>query len=176
MKTKHKKSCSKKGCNTRKYKKGRRAIAILDNQDIKGIIKFAEATNSKGDKGVRIRYDIKGLKAGDHGFHIHEYGDLSHGCSSACDHFNPYNKKHGGLNTKESHLGDLGNVRSKNNIARGSVFKKGLSLGNNKTSAVGRMIIVHSGKDDLGKGGNPESLKTGNAGSRIACAVIGLTN
>ena len=144
MKTKHKKSCSKKGCNTRKYKKGRRAIAILDNQDIRGIIKFAEATNSKGEKGVRIRYDIKGLKAGDHGFHIHEYGDLSHGCSSACDHFNPYNKKHGGLNTKESHLGDLGNVRSKNNIARGSVFKKGLSLGYNKTSAVGRMIIVHS--------------------------------
>ena len=146
MKTKHRRSCSKKGCNTRKHKKGRRAIAILDNKEIKGKIKFAEATNSRGEKGVRIIYDIKGLKTGDHGFHIHEYGDLSHGCSSACAHFNPYNKNHGGLDTEESHLGDLGNVRS------------------------------NSGKDDLGKGGNPESLKTGNAGSRIACAVIGLTN
>lgn len=36
-----------------------------------------------------------------------------------------------------------------------------------------RVLQVHDGVDDLGKGGHKDSLTTGNAGGRAACGVIG---
>ena len=44
-----------------------------------------------------------------------------------------------------------------------------------KYSIIGRSVVIHEKKDDLGRGNNKESLITGNAGKRIGCGVIGLT-
>ena len=69
----------------------------------------------------------------------------------------------------------LRNISSKNGVAKGRISTDTLSLNMRKINCiVGRMIIVHADRDDLGKGGDEESLKTGNAGKRLGCGVIGL--
>jgi len=138
---------------------------------ISGTVYFEET-----DGGVRVDYQIRGLYDGPHGFHIHEYGDLTDGCTSACAHFNPDNMTHGGLDTKIRHFGDLGNIESKDRLAQGSLFLPDGRLDSSKYGILGRMIIIHADRDDLGKGGDEESLKTGNAGKRLACGVIGLAD
>jgi len=149
------------------------AICILNQNDnnVKGTINFKNINNK-----LYIKYNITGLSDGEHGFHVHEYGDLSDNCNSGCSHFNPFNETHGGPNSNHRHAGDLGNIISKNNVAKGTIVDNILSLDfNKKTCIIGRMMIVHEEKDDLGLGNNDESLKTGNAGKRLACGIIGIT-
>ncbi len=107
------------------------------------------------------------------GFHIHELADLRGRCESLGPHYNPFNNQHGDLNGSNSHLGDLGNiVINENGECNLVIMVKFLPL-NGLCSVIGRSMIIHSGKDDLGKGNNEESKKSGNSGCRISCGIIG---
>ena len=146
----------------------------ISGNNVNGVVEFIQRF---GSSTLEIKYDIKNLEDGEHGFHIHKYGDLTRGCSSGCEHFNPSNKTHGGLHDKDSHAGDLGNIKSENSVAKGSIKTNKITLRKGKSNIIGRMIIVHKGRDDLGRGRGEEreeSLKTGNAGARLACGVIGI--
>ncbi|CAD6215548.1 GSCOCT00000357001.3-RA-CDS [Cotesia congregata] len=125
---------------------------------------------------VRIYGNITGLTAGLHGFHVHQKGDLSNGCTSAGEHFNPTNKHHGGPTDANRHVGDLGNVEAnKDGVAFVNIYDNIISL-RGFNSIIGRSLVVHSGQDDLGKGGNETSLTTGNSGTRVGCGVIGIAS
>jgi Cu-Zn family superoxide dismutase len=145
------------------------AIAVF-NDVIKGIVKFRE----DGDK-VRIELYLTGLKPNSfHGFHVHEAGDLTDKCTSMCAHFNPFEKTHGCPGMKERHVGDLGNITTNSSGEASYIFYDNvIKLRGTKCNIIGRGLIIHADKDDCGQGKNAESLKTGNSGKRIACAVIG---
>ena len=74
---------------------------------------------------------------------------------------------------KERHVGDLGNIRPTREGKVEISFLDSLIKLRGPTSILGRSVVIHEDKDDLGLGLNQESKKTGNAGKRIACGVIG---
>lgn len=147
-----------------------RAVAVLKSPQVAGVVTFEQSVHGGP---TRIYGTIRGLPDGEHGFHIHEYGDLSDGCTSAGAHFNPYNKKHGGRVSVERHAGDYGNIVSIHGESSFSFVDDQTSL-IGKYSIIGRSLIVHADRDDLGLGGHPLSSTTGNSGARVACAVIGI--
>src|SRR6266545_2433397 len=88
-----------------------KAVAVLHptaGNKVNGTVTFTEVAD-----GVQIRAEITGLTPGNHGFHVHEFGDCSAAdASSAGAHFNPTHKPHAGPDTSERHVGDMGNVQS----------------------------------------------------------------
>lgn len=128
------------------------------------------ATSSPDKPGVLFQVTGSGVSPGHHGFHVHIGGDLSDGCTSLGSHYNPTGAKHGGLNQVDTHSGDLGNIYFG---ADGKCSTEFTSSRLALYELIGRSLVLHGGVDDLGRGGNEESLKTGNSGSRVCCGVIG---
>jgi Cu-Zn family superoxide dismutase len=149
-----------------------RAIAVFTNKKVQGTVVFEQESL---DEPVTIELNLRGLKPNSkHGFHVHEYGDMSDECTSMCDHFNPYNQVHGGPHSKKRHVGDLGNIQADvNGNAKYQMTDSVIQLFGSKRNIIGRGLIVHADQDDLGMGSNEASKKNGNAGKRIGCAVIG---
>ena len=151
-----------------------KGIAIFQGK-INGSVRFSEMPDKKH---IAIDVEVKGLnKNALHGFHVHEYGDLSDGCNSMCAHLNPYNETHGGPETIHRHVGDLGNLKSDGHgCANYRFYDNMIKLRGTKSNIIGRGLIIHEDEDDCGLGKNKESKINGNAGKRIACAVIGFAS
>ena len=150
----------------RKIPEVKRAICVLNNF---GTVRFTKITENH----TRIECDLAcgdTVKPGLHGIHVHKSGDLSRGCESTCSHYNPDGNVHGDATGKKRHRGDLGNILVSDNGTCNDTFVANVNV----YEIIGRGLILHDDQDDLGKGENEESLKTGNAGKRIACGVIGL--
>jgi superoxide dismutase, Cu-Zn family len=146
--------------------KGICVIRPTDGNTASGIVRFTQVGDS-----VKIEAEISGLTPGaKHGFHIHQYGDVSLGNGkSAGGHYNPGGHDHAGPDKKVRHAGDLGNVTAdaKGN-AKLSLTLDNLSVAGMTNPVVGRGMIVHAGTDDL------KSQPTGAAGARIGYGVIGI--
>ncbi|EER41275.1 superoxide dismutase [Histoplasma capsulatum H143] len=151
-----------------------KAVAVLrGDSNVKGTVTFEQTSESSN---TVISYNLSGNDPNAlRGFHIHQFGDNTNGCTSAGPHFNPFSKAHGAPTDAERHVGDLGNITTDaEGNAVGTIEDPQIKL-IGEHSILGRTVVVHAGTDDLGNGGNEESKKTGNAGTRPACGVIGIT-
>ena len=154
----------------------RNAICILfphGDSKVSGLISF---TQDNITSATKIIANVRGLKPNNlHGFHIHEYGDLTDGCTTAGPHYNPYGKRHGSQHDQERHVGDLGNLKSD---AKGNAYlatTDHLIKLFGDASVIGRSCVVHNDEDDLGRGTFSDSETTGHSGARVACGVIALS-
>lgn len=144
-----------------------RAVAVInptEGNKVHGLVTFTKV----GDQ-VKVVAEIEGLTPGQHGFHIHEFGDCSSkDGANAGGHFNPAGMHHGAPTAADRHKGDMGNIEA------GPTGKALLSLSDpvmkldGPDSILGRAVIVHANPDDL------KTQPTGNAGGRLACGVIGV--
>jgi Cu-Zn family superoxide dismutase len=149
---------------------GGRATAVATLQPTKGNTTSGTVTFAQQGERVRVTANLKGLKPGaEHGFHVHEKGDCSSGDGmSAGGHYNPAGKAHGNVHAGgDRHAGDLPNIKADaSGNASASFEASGISVGGGAADVVGKGLIVHRDPDDY------KSQPAGNAGPRLACAVI----
>lgn len=137
-------------------------ITPLGDNPIRGKVFFKKTSD-----GVKVIADIEGLAPGEHGFHVHEYGECGGKDGAAAGaHFNPTQTKHGGPDSVERHVGDLGNIfADENGRAHYERVDKLIQL-QGKNSILGRSVIIHSDKDDY------ETQPSGASGAKIGCGII----
>merc|ERR1719244_1835236 len=120
---------------------GQSAVCVFEgdgNGEVIGLVTLKEV--EEGSE-TELTVEISGLSPGQHGFHIHQEGDL-------------------------------GNILAADDgVAVVAIRDPQVKL-SGETSVIGRAIVVHEGTDDLGLGGEDDSLTTGHAGGRAGCCII----
>jgi Cu-Zn family superoxide dismutase len=133
------------------------------NSKVKGTIWFEKTSHR-----MHVSGEITGLTPGEHGFHVHEYGVWNEDGMASGAHFNPSKTEHSSHDSPKRHVGDLGNVKADES------GKAVIDLDDDQLSfegpncILGRGLVVHEKADDL------KSQPSGNAGGRLAVAIIGV--
>lgn len=136
--------------------------------------KIGEINFKDVDGGVMVDVELSQLSLGEHGFHIHEFGDCRATfhrdgkivmAGKAGGHFDIYKTmKHKGPNGG-GHIGDLPKLEvDKNGEVIDRFFVENISVNMIK----GRAVVVHEGGDNY----SDEPVVLGGGGDRVACGVI----
>ncbi len=143
--------------------------------------RVGSATFTPSPQGTIINLQVSsGLRAAEHGMHIHANGECAPGpdaqtgeiipFGAAGGHFDPgQTMNHGGPDDPptQAHAGDLGNIRaSANGAGSAQITTTKLTATPGVQSVVGRSIVIHEKTDDL------RTDPTGQSGGRIICGVI----
>jgi Cu-Zn family superoxide dismutase len=144
------------------------AVAVLvptqGNDAVHGTVRFTKVTG-----GVRVVVDVTGLKPGEHGFHLHEFGDTTSADGMAAGgHFNPTKDTHGAPTAEHRHEGDLGNLKADATGHATLEYVDAKLSFEGAASVLGHSVVIHANPDDF------TTQPTGNAGPRVAVGVIGL--
>lgn len=122
--------------------------------------------------GVLVVTQLSGLPAGEHGFHFHEKGtcDAKQKFTTAGAHFAPGGTQHGLMVMGGPHGGDMPNQHvGPDGSLEARVLNTGVTLKAGPRSLAdldGSALVIHAKPDDY------KTQPSGDAGDRIACAVI----
>ncbi|MFQ5648638.1 MAG: superoxide dismutase family protein [bacterium] len=148
--------------DTQMMKQAVAKLSATEGNEAHGTVTFSEV-----ETGVRVVARFEGVPEGDHGFHIHQFGDCSSGDGkSAGGHFNPDGVDHAGPDAELRHVGDLGNITANADGVAEKDYVDTMLAFEGARSIIGKGVILHANPDDL------TTQPTGAAGARIACGVI----
>lgn len=147
--------------------------AVANLASASGSLVSGKVTVTPMADGVHLTGTVGGLPANStHGFHVHEKGDCSAAdASSAGPHFNPSAAPHGKAGSGAHHAGDMDNVvANAEGVVNLDIHVSDVTLGGGAANDIaGRALVVHAAPDDY------TSQPAGNAGARVACGVITVT-
>jgi len=134
--------------------------------------RIGQVTALQDPGGVVLQVLATRLAPGPHGMHLHAAPACEPpGFLSAAGHYNPAARKHGRDNPDGPHAGDLPNLEVQpDGSGRAQLRLEGVTLmpGPRSIGVPGTALVIHAAKDD------GVTDPTGNAGARLACAVIGV--
>jgi len=131
-----------------------------------------QAIVTQSGDGISVRLEAADLEPGTYAAHIHTTGRCdSPAFESAGGHWNPTNQQHGRDNPQGMHKGDLPNLTVgadgrgmvEFTVAGATVTGGAMSL----LDSDGAAMMIHERADDY------RTDPSGDAGSRIACGVLG---